>query len=93
MKILKFNEGTNFPIDLNTTYEISMIDENGDVVDFDEHRSYDYNPFDLEDVVGILMIFEKKYKGLFINKITVEPINKEIIDKIKLKLYAKNYNL
>ena len=92
MKILRFNENS---IELDTYYKIMRTDRNGDAEEFsDFYFDYDnYNPFDLKEMVNMLIIVEKEYKGLFIKKVSEKIVDNETINKIRLEIEAKKYNL
>jgi len=91
MQIKKFENYES--ISLDTRYEIRLIDKNGDECEFNEPYKYDYNPFDLEEVVALLIKYEKKKYNLIIKKIVESNVDKETIDNVKMKLDAKKYNL
>ena len=94
MKIKLFE---HFDVDLDTHYEIRILDINGDLssnVELDDET----NPFDLEEVVKFYVKYEKKFhrsigNKLCIYKVTETYVEDEEIEKIKLKLAAKKYNI
>lgn len=94
MKDIKLFE--NFDeIDLDVYYELWTLDRNGEEEEFISGDGDDdnYNPYDLNEMVILLMNHEKYNKDLFIKKITKENIDKEIIDRIKMQLKVNKYNI
>ena len=92
MKIKLFE---NFEVDLDTHYEIKQIDKNGDLENFESGYDDfdDINPYDLEDVVKYFYKYEDKVHSLLIYKVTETVVDTDEIEKIKLKLAAKKYNI
>jgi len=92
MKIKLFE---NFDqVDLDIFYELWTFDKNGDEEEFHTlTEDSEYNMYDLTDMVKLFMKYEKYDTNLFIKKITKEIIDNETIEKIKLSIEAKKYNI
>jgi hypothetical protein len=88
----KFNL-SSFNILTEPYYEIYGIDRRDDeyLVNIDEY--YEYNPYDLEDVVKLLDDLRKKGGVFFIKKITPEVVDEKVIEQIILGLKSKTYNI
>ena len=74
---------------LNVKYEIMEIRKNGDIEDFfsGDDNYFDFNPYDLVEVVEYMMKYEDEYKGsLFINKLTSERVSDEELEKAKISI-------
>jgi len=104
MKYLKTFESTI--IDLDVHYEIRYYDNelHDEVIvsgsDFELFSSSDdsddvnYNPFDLKDMVKLLLKYENEMsESLYIVKITRNEVTKKEIDDVKLEIEAEKYNL
>lgn len=95
MKIKLFErfDISKFFISTEPYYEIYGIDQRDDeyLVEIDEY--YDYNPYDLEDIVKLLEDFRKRGGLFFIKKITPEIVDEKTIEQIILKLNSKKYNI
>jgi hypothetical protein len=81
--------------EIDVMYGVSDLDKNGDKIglDLSEDESDEYDPFSLVDSVVIFMKYEKTHPNLFIEKMTTEIVDKEIINEIKLKLLSNKYNI
>lgn len=91
MKIQLFE---NFEVDLDVQYVLRTVDMAGDEMDIPlENEDFNYNPYDLEEMVKLYIKKKKEYDQINIFKITEEVIDEETINKIKLNLTAKKYNL
>lgn len=99
-EINKINER----IDFDVTYEIKGTDINGDDVDIiEEDDDANYNPYDLKDMVRLLIKKNKEYSSrqipsskslrLFLIKVTRERVPHETLEKIRLELTTDKYNL
>ena len=92
MKIKLFE---NFEVDLDTHYEIKQVDGNGDLEPFESGFDDfdDINPYDLKEVVEYFSKYENDVPSLLIYKVTETVVDTDEIEKIKLKLAAKKYNI
>ena len=91
MKIKLFE---NFEIDLDVYYELWTLDNNGDEEEFPTvEEDGNYNIYDLTEMVELFMKYEKRDRNLFIKKITKEIIDDKTIERIKLSIESKKYNI
>ena len=91
MKIKKFENYER--IDLSVRYEIRYYDNNlQDEVIVGENE-YNYNPFDIKDMVELLMKYEKKGLDVYLIRTKEEMVDKKTIEDVKLKIRAEKYNL
>lgn len=93
MKIKLFE---NFDeINLDIQYVLRTVD----VASGEEHDvpltndDFDYNPYSLEDMVKLYLVYKKQYDQLHLVKITEEIVDEDTINKVKVNLTAKKYNL
>ena len=91
MKIKLFE---NFDkIDLDITYELWTLDKNGDEVSTQLNADGEYNPYDLTEIVELFEKHETYDLNLSIRKITKEYITPEIIERVKMEIETKKYNV
>jgi len=91
MKIKLFE---NFDkIDLDITYELWTLDKNGDEVSTQLNADGEYNPNDLTEIVELFEKHETYDLNLSIRKITKEYITPEIIERVKMEIETKKYNV
>jgi len=93
MKIKLFE---NFDeIDLDIYYELWTVDNNDDEEEFNsgDPKDGNYNMYDLTEMVKLFMKYEKRDRNLFIKKITKEIIDEETIERVKLEIETKKYNV
>jgi len=79
-------------------YELRGIDKLGDVyVPFIDVGDNNYNPFDLEEMVKLLIKTKNsrhyKEEEIFIVKVKTERISNNVINDIKIKFESEKYNL
>ena len=93
MKIKLFE---NFDkIDLDIYYELWTVDRNGDEEEYSsgDPNDQNYNMFDLTDAVRLFMKYESYDLNLSIKKITKEYIDEETIERVKMEIETKKYNV
>jgi len=98
MKIEKFNK-INENFESETYYELWFCDKNGDDQEFYGEDYQNVDPFDLEGMVKYFMKLEEKlqvnfkHEDVFIKKIEANRLSDKVINKVKLEIEAKKYNL
>ena len=91
MKIKLFE---NFDeIDLDISFELWTLDKNGDEVATQLNADGEYNPYDLTEIVELFEKHETYDLNLSIRKITKEYITPEIIERVKMEIETKKYNV
>lgn len=91
MKIKLFENFNQISLDI--TYELYNLNKFDEEEEINTDNYLEYNPYDLEDMVKLYLILKEKYSNIFIKKVTREIIDYKTIEKIKLKLDSKKYNL
>ena len=98
--IKKYNEHIKeeYKIDLSVTYELR--DRSGydgfaweDEEIPQEESDGNYNPFDIVEMTKLLLIKREKYPNAYLVKVQYKKIPDETIEKIKIELDSKKYNL
>jgi hypothetical protein len=94
MKIILF-ENFEEEQSLDVHYEIKEILPNGDIEDFNSgyDDQFEMNPYDLVDVLEYMLKYKSKHQNLLINRVVSTKVSDEEIEKAKMKLDAKKYNL
>jgi len=98
IEIGKMNEN----VKLDIVYEIRGVDVNGDeYIPPVEDDDYNYNPYDLKEVVKLLIIKNKKQSThipsenprLHIVKVTTEKVPQDKLEQIRIEIEGDKYNL
>lgn len=93
MEIKKIENYNNEPIGQDSYYEIWLFNKAGDEVQLDMERYFEYNPFDLNDIVELYLKLKGYEHVYFIKKISEEIVDLTVIPEIAIKLDTKKYNL
>ena len=90
-EIGKLNEN----VDLNITYEVRGNDAGEEWFPPEDDNDANYNPFDLNEVVKLLIEKEKLYGEyeLYIVKVTTDILPDEEIERMKMQITGDKYNI
>jgi len=91
MKVKLFE---NFEVDLEVYY-VLMYNVNGDdiKIPLTINDDFNFNPYDLDEMVKLMIKYEKKYRSIFLNKVTTQKVSDDEIKDAKIRIDAKKYNL